>query len=74
MPEEKRRTLLDRLRTLSDTELTNELANERQKLFDLRRENITRQLGNTDLLSQTKKKIAQILTLQKERELKTGKE
>ena len=74
MPEEKRRTLLDRLRTLSDAELANELANERQKLFDLRRQNITRQLGNTDLISQTKKQIARMLTLQKERETKVGKE
>jgi len=73
MPEEKKRTLLDRLRNLSDTELTDELSRERAKLFNLRRENTTRQLQNTAAISQTRKNIARILTLKRERELMAKK-
>lgn len=69
MPEEKRRALLDRLRNLSDRELADELTKERAKLFNLRRENITRQLQNTAALSLTKKNIARILTLMQERKM-----
>ncbi len=69
MPEEKLKTLRDRLRNLSDQELAEELANARLRLFNLRRENTTRQLENTAAIPQTKKQIARILTLQRERQL-----
>ena len=69
MAEEKLKALRDRLRNLSDQELAEELANARLRLFNLRRENTTRQLENTAAIPQTKKQIARILTLQRERQL-----
>ena len=72
MPEKKRGANLDHLRNLSDHELADELGNTRLKLFNLRRENTTRQLENTAAIPQTKKQIARILTLQKERESAQG--
>ena len=72
MPEKKHGANLDHLRNLSDHELADELGNTRLKLFNLRRENTTRQLENTAAIPQTKKQIARILTLQKERESAQG--
>jgi len=72
MPEKKHSTNLDHLRNLSDQELADELANTRLKLFNLRRENTTRQLENTAAIPATKKQVARILTLQKERETAQG--
>ena len=66
---EKLREKRERLRNLSDQELLDELANERHKLYDLRSQNTTRQLENTAALTEAKKQIARILTLQREREL-----
>jgi large subunit ribosomal protein L29 len=74
MAEEKRRTLLDRLRSMTDQELANEIAQMRHRLFDLRTKNVTRQLDNTASLAQTKKQIARLLTLQKERQMTHEKE
>ena len=67
MAEEKRQALMERLRNLSDQELVDELANERKRLFNLRRENVTRQLNNVSAITQTRKQIARLLTLQTER-------
>ncbi len=69
MPEEKRPAMLERLRGLSDRDLADELRKQRERLFQLRRENVTRQLENTAAIPQTKKQIARILTLMKERDL-----
>lgn len=74
MPELKRKPLLERLRVLSDQELADELTNERRKLFDMRRQNTTRQLENTATISVTKKQIARLLTLQKERAMAVSEE
>ncbi len=67
MAEEKRRAKLERLRDLSDRELADELKKQRERLFTLRRENVTRQLENTAAIPATKKEIARILTLMNER-------
>ena len=67
MAEEKRRAKLERLRDLSDRELADELRKQRERLFTLRRENVTRQLQNTAAIPETKKEIARILTLMRER-------
>lgn len=67
MAEEKRRAKLERLRDLSDRELADELRRQRERLFTLRRENVTRQLENTAAIPETKKEIARILTLMQER-------
>lgn len=74
MAEEMRKQTLERLRGLGDSELAGELANERKRLFDLRRERITRQLENTSQVPQTKKQIARILTLLAERQRAAGGE
>lgn len=71
MAEEKRRAKLERLRDLSERELADELRKQRERLFTLRRENVTRQLQNTAAIPETKKEIARILTLMRERS--TGK-
>ncbi len=68
MPEEKRQVLIERLRNLSDPELADELAKERARLFQLRRENTTRQLDNTSAIGNSRKNIARILTLMTERQ------
>jgi large subunit ribosomal protein L29 len=67
MAEEKVKATRERLRNLSDQELADELANQRLRLFNLRRENTTRQLENTAALAHVRKQIARILTLQTER-------
>jgi large subunit ribosomal protein L29 len=65
----KHKDNLETLRGLSDEELTDTLANERRKLYELRSQNVTKQLENTAALSQSKKQIARLLTLQHERQL-----
>jgi len=72
MAEEKRRTKLERLRNLTDRELAEDLRRQRERLFALRRENVTRQLENTAAIPETKKEIARILTLMREREAASG--
>jgi large subunit ribosomal protein L29 len=67
MAEEKVKATRDRLRNLTDLELADELANQRLRLFNLRRENTTRQLENTAAIAHVKKHIARIMTLQTER-------
>ncbi len=67
MAEEKRRAKLERLRDLTERELADELRKQRERLFALRRENVTRQLQNTAAIPETKKEIARILTLMRER-------
>lgn len=72
MAEEKRRAKMERLRGLSDRELADELRKQRERLFSLRRENVTRQLENTAAIPETRKEIARILTLMRERSLAGG--
>ncbi len=69
MAEAKQRQNLENLRNMSAQELADELANQRFRLFNLRREHTTKQLENTAALHVAKKQIARILTLQREREL-----
>jgi large subunit ribosomal protein L29 len=68
VPEEKRKQMLERLRNLGNRELAEELTRARERLFQLKREHITRQLENTAAIPQTKDYIARILTIMKERE------
>lgn len=67
MPEEKRRQTLQRLRDLSDRDLADEVRRQRERLFNLRRDNVSRHLENTAAIPQTKKQIARVLTLIRER-------
>lgn len=74
MAEEKRQVKLERLRNLTDQELADELRKLRERLFTMRRQNVTKQLENTAAIPATKKDIARILMLVRERELAAGGE
>jgi large subunit ribosomal protein L29 len=77
MPEEKRKQTLERLRGLSDAELATELKNLRARLYNLRRDHVSRQLENTAAIPHTKREIARVLTLIAERQIaakRTAKE
>lgn len=69
MAEEKLREIREKLRNMTDHELAEELARQRFLLFDLRRQNTSRQLENTATIPRVRKQIARILTIQREREL-----
>ncbi|WP_320176301.1 50S ribosomal protein L29 [Maridesulfovibrio sp.] len=57
------------LRELDNAALSEKLAEARQELFNLRFQHATAQLENTQRLSDVKKDIAKILTVQREKEL-----
>jgi large subunit ribosomal protein L29 len=54
---------------LSDAELATELKNLRARLYNLRRDHVSRQLENTATIPHTKKEIARVLTIITEREI-----
>ena len=56
-------------RTLSEEELVEELVSARRHLYDLRFQLATRQLTDYNQISQTRKNIARLLTVQTERQL-----
>ncbi len=56
-------------RSLSEQELTEELESARRHLYDLRFQLATRQLTDYSQISQTRKDIARLLTVQTERQL-----
>ena len=55
------------LRELSDDQLAEQLAEQREELFNLRFQDATGALENTGRLKLTKRAIARILTIQNER-------
>ena len=57
------------LRRLSDEELLRELEDRRKELFNLRYQASTEQVENPALISQTRRELARIKTLQRERQL-----
>jgi ribosomal protein L29 len=57
------------LRRLTDAELAAELASAQEELFNLRFQLSTRQLKDHASIERTRRKIATILTLRREREL-----
>jgi large subunit ribosomal protein L29 len=59
-------------RGLSEKELSDELASARRHLYDLRFQLATRQLTDYSQISQTRKDIARLLTVQTERKLRDG--
>jgi large subunit ribosomal protein L29 len=61
-----------KVRTLSETELVQEIENARRHLYDLRFQLATRQLTDYNQISQTRRDIARLLTVQTERELGSG--
>ncbi len=59
-------------RSLSQQELEDELVTARRHLYDLRFQLATRQLTDYSQISQTRKDIARLLTVQTERQLEAG--
>ncbi|MEO7118464.1 MAG: 50S ribosomal protein L29 [Candidatus Limnocylindrales bacterium] len=55
-------------RALTDQELLNELTAARRQLYDLRFQLATRQLTDYSQISQTRRAIARLLTVQTERD------
>ncbi len=60
---------ISKARELSDLELLTQIAAERRNLYDLRFQLATRQLSDYSQISQTRRSIARLLTVQTEREL-----
>jgi len=59
-------------RSLSEQELSDELVSARRHLYDLRFQLATRQLTDYNQISQTRRNIARLLTVQTERQLVAG--
>lgn len=60
---------VDKIRAMSENELTKQLDDAYQELFNLRFRNATRQLLNYSEIRKVKKKIAQMKTIMRELEL-----
>ena len=55
------------VRNLTDADITEQIDGIRRELFDLRFQQATRQLSNTHRFKESRIKLAQLLTVQKER-------
>ena len=62
------------IRALSDQDLAQKINDLKQELFNLRFRNATGQLENVHAIGNVKRDIARAKTVQRERELQTGKE
>ena len=60
---------IDDIRAMSADDLATELYDTRRELMNLRFRAATMQLANVNEISRTKKRVAQILTVMREREL-----
>ena len=58
---------IDKVRALSDAELTQELVDARRELWQLRFDLTTRQLTDYGKIRQTRRKIARLMTVETER-------
>ena len=65
---------IQEIRQLSDEELHSELQRLRRHLFDLRAQAVTEKLEDPSMLKKTKRDIARILTVLRERELAAVRE
>ncbi|MCJ7523439.1 MAG: 50S ribosomal protein L29 [Dehalococcoidia bacterium] len=63
---------IDKIRALKPKELSKQLEDAHQELFNLRFRLSTRQLANYSEIRKTKKKIARVKTIMRERELGRG--
>jgi large subunit ribosomal protein L29 len=61
-----------KLHEMSSDELTLKLKDLKQELFNLRFQSATGQLGNVMVINSTKKDIARVKTILRERELKAA--
>ena len=62
-------TVIDDIRALNDDQLSEELENVRREVFNLRFRAVTRQLSNTNEVGVARRKVAQVLTVLRERQL-----
>ena len=60
---------LNKMREMTDAELIAELAKMKKDLFNLRFQHVTGQLENPVIMRQTKKDIARVKTIIREKEL-----
>ncbi len=60
------------LRNLSDADISEKIDGLRRELFQLRFEQATRQLANTHRFKEVRIKLAQLLTVQSERQRSTA--
>ena len=60
------------VRNLSDADISEKIDGLRRELFQLRFEQATRQLANTDRFKEARIKLAQLLTVQSERQRSTA--
>ncbi|OUW47874.1 MULTISPECIES: 50S ribosomal protein L29 [unclassified Synechococcus] len=60
------------MRQLSDAEINEQIDGLRRELFDLRFQQATRQLANTHRFKESRIKLAQLLTVQSERQSSTA--
>ena len=60
---------IDDIRSMSPDDLATELYDSRRELMNLRFRAATMQLSNVNEIGRTKKRVAQILTVMREREL-----
>jgi len=61
--------MADKIRAMKPKELTKQLEDAHQELFNLRLRHATRQLANYSELGKVRRKIARIKTIMHEREL-----
>ncbi|WP_414627973.1 50S ribosomal protein L29 [Euzebya tangerina] len=69
-----RTVIAEELRELSDSELDEKLEEYKSDLFNLRFELATGQLDNYKRLKMTRRDIARVMTVQRERELRAASE
>lgn len=59
---------IEDVRNLSDADLATKIAEAKRELFDLRFQRATRQLEKPHLFKHTKHRLAQLLTVERERQ------
>jgi large subunit ribosomal protein L29 len=62
------------LREMNPDELEDEVAQMRKKLFEIRTQAVTEKLENPSLLTKTKRDIARVLTVVREREIRKAQQ
>lgn len=65
----RQNTEAEKIRTLSDSDLSNEIEEARKRLFNLRLQSSTRQLENYRELRKVRRQVARLQTLKHAREL-----
>ncbi|MDE2765715.1 MAG: 50S ribosomal protein L29 [Chloroflexota bacterium] len=68
------RSQAESVRSLTDEQLREEENNTERELLNLRFQTATRQLTNTSEMRQTKRRLAQIKTVRRERELASAQQ